>query len=83
MLRDKKQAVWAAADPEGERYIGLFNLSEDTRTVSADLEECAAMFPEGQFSPTLEGAREVWSGESVTEASFTLPPHGTALIHIP
>ena len=83
VLRDKKQAVWAAADPEGERYIGLFNLSEDTRTVSADLEECAAMFPEGQFSPTLEGAREVWSGESVTEASFTLPPHGTALIHIP
>ena len=83
VLRDKNQAVWAAVSPEGERYIALFNLSEDTRSVSADLEECAAMFPEGQFSPTLEGAQEVWSGEAVTEASFTLPPHGAALIHIP
>jgi len=83
VLRDKNQAVWAAVSPEGERYIGLFNLSEAKRTVSADPQECADMFPEGRFSSSLEGAREVWSGEAVTEASFTLPPHGAALIHIP
>ena len=83
VLRDKEKAVWAAVSPEGERYIALFNLSEDTRTVSVDPEECADMFPEGLFSPALEGAKEVWTGESVTEATFALPPHGAALVHIP
>lgn len=83
VLRDKEKAVWAAVSPEGERYIALFNLSEDTRSVSADPEECADMFPEGRFSPALEGAEEIWSGESVTEATFALPPHGAALVHIP
>jgi len=83
VLRDKEKAVWAAVSPEGERYIALFNLSEDNRTISVDPEECADMFPEGRFSSALESAREVWSGENVTEVSFTLPPHGAALIHIP
>lgn len=83
VLRDKEKAVWAAVSPEGERYIALFNLSADTRSVSADPEECADMFPEGRFSPALEGAEEIWSGESVTEATFALPPHGAALVHIP
>ena len=83
VLRDKNQAVWAAVSPEGERYIALFNLSEDTRSVSVNPEECADMFPEGRFSPALEGAKEVWTGESVTKASFALPPHGAALVHIP
>ena len=83
VLRDKEKAVWAAVSPEGERYIALFNLSEDNRTVSVDPEECADMFPEGRFSPALEGAKEVWTGESVTEATFALPPHGAALVHIP
>lgn len=83
VLRDKEKAVWAAVSPEGERYIALFNLSEDTRSVSVDPEECADMFPEGRFSPALEGAKEVWTGESVTEATFALPPHGAALVHIP
>lgn len=83
VLRDKEKAVWAAVSPEGERYIALFNLSEDNRTVSVDSEECADMFPEGRFSPALEGAKEIWSGESVTEATFALPPHGAALVHIP
>lgn len=83
VLRDKEKAVWAAVSPEGERYIALFNLSEDNRTVSVDPEECTDMFPEGRFSPALEGAEEIWSGEGVAEASFPLPPHGAALVHIP
>ena len=83
VLRNKEKAVWAAVSPEGERYISLFNLSEVPLTVSADPEECAAMFPEDRFSPALEGAEEIWSGERVDEASFALPPHGAALIHIP
>ena len=86
VLRDKKSCVWAAVDPgTGERYVALFNLAEEAREVSASLEECASMFPEGRFVPGAGIWREVWSGDAYkTENGMIcgmIPSHGALLFH--
>ena len=81
VYRDREKCTWAALDPKtGERYVALFNLSEESQTVSVSVEECAAQFHEGWENPT--EMKEIWSGErlQVTDAvSGEIPAHGALL----
>ena len=72
LLRTEDEAVWTARDKEGrERWIALFNLSDEERIVRCRLEE-----------PAGEGGRlrELWTGEEVEcrgeELAVTVPAHG-------
>ena len=85
VIRDNKKCVWAAVDPQtGERYVALFNLSDAESTISVDLTDCAAAFPEGWFAAEEGRWEEIWS---MTPISFdravvgTVEAHGTLLFH--
>ncbi len=85
VLRSSAECVWAAVDPgTGERYIALFNLTEQPRQVAVSLAECAAMFPDDWFWSTGK-IQEVWSGEPYAPDGDLLrgdvPAHGTLLFH--
>ena len=86
VLRNRNACVWASVNPEtGECYAALFNLSDEIASVSVSLDECAAMFPEGQFPEGPVRGREVWTG---AEYNFkdtiegVAAPHGTFLFRI-
>ena len=86
VLRSRKACVWASVHPEtGECYVALFNLSDETAAVSVSLDECAAMFPEGQFPESAVHGREVWTGAEYDFKAIiqgTVAPHGTLLFRI-
>lgn len=82
VLRDQEACLWAAVDPQtGERYVALFNLSEEEKILSTTPEICAAAFPEGWFSPENGTWEEIWQGASCRSLGGKLPPHGTLLFH--
>ena len=71
--RDEREAVWMSDDPDGGRYLALFNLSEEERVVSSDL-------------PPGTRARDIWRQEDlgVMEpcVSARLRPHACALYRL-
>lgn len=78
--RDENQAIWTAENKrEGTKYLALFNLSDEVRSVSARFEELGIETSEPSF-------RELWTGRSLTcgEAGLNveLPVHGCALYQI-
>ena len=82
VLRDAEKCVWAAVCPEtGERYIALFNLSDETKALSASISECAAAFSEGWFPAAAGEWEEVWSDQTFPAPGGTVPPHGVLLFH--
>lgn len=81
VLRDEEKCIWAAVDPgTGEQYAALFNLTDREQQLTADTEECTAMFPEGFWSDAQQW-KEVWSGEMTAGIHGTVMPHGTLLFH--
>jgi hypothetical protein len=82
ILRDQGKCVWAAICPEtGERYIALFNLSNQAQNIGVSVCECAAAFSEGCF-PIEEGVwEEVWSSQTFSAPCGTIAPHGVLLFH--
>ena len=82
VIRDREKCIWAAVDPRtGERYVALFNLTQEPLAVCADLSECAAMFPASWFDPAGADWKEVWSGEISAATAGTVAPHGALLFH--
>ncbi len=82
VLRNEKQCIWASCDPHtGEQYVALFNLSEETRQISADLSECSNMFPAGCFRVADGAWQEIWSDERSDQPFGQAPPHGVLLFH--
>lgn len=79
LCRDGEKAVWIAGDRgEGTKYAALFNLSDREATVSVALEELGV---------GAAGARELWTGETVSQGfsqgegriTAELAPHGCAV----
>ena len=85
VLRNREKCVWAAVDPKtGERYIALFNLSDQPQTLSVPASECAAAFSEGIFDAKAGEWEEVWSATPCDFADSiggNIPPHGALLFH--
>ena len=76
---DGEKAVWTAYDREtGDRYVALFNLSDEERWVSVDALEAGA--GEGK------GLTELWTGGQETPEDgcirAQLPAHGCAVYKI-
>ena len=71
--RDEREAVWMSDDPDGGRYLALFNLSEEERVVSIDL-------------PLGTQARDIWRQEDLggmeSCVSARLRPHACALYRL-
>ena len=79
LRRDEGQAVWKAENCEtGERYVALFNLSDEERpmTVEADEVDCE---PAAALT-------ELWTGEkkylSAGVLQAEIPPHGCAVYKV-
>lgn len=79
IARDENEAIWAAENPKtGERYLALFNLSDEQRPVTMDFTE---------LWPEVKGAVELWSGEKAVlrnehgsiSLSESLAPHASTV----
>ena len=85
VYRDKESCVWSSVNPKtGESYVALFNLTDEARSVSVSVDECASGYAPGIFPANCSKALDVWTGSAfdshgVLEAE--LPPHGTKLIY--
>jgi alpha-galactosidase len=73
LFRDETQAAWISRDADGGYYLALFNLSGNSREISADLDSlcgCASV-------------RDLWAGAELGTAAgifkAALPPHGAGL----
>ncbi len=67
-----EEAVWLAPRKDGNgAYIAAFNLSDETRTVSA-----------APLQSSFGSATELWSGKEYTELKAVLPPHEVAVWHV-
>ncbi len=78
LCRDDTQAVWAAENREtGEKYVALFNLSEEEREIAAELAE---LWPQAQRG------KELWTGECQSfesgRAAVLLAPHASAVFRL-
>ena len=78
VLRDRKQAVWSSCSPDGEVYVALFNLGDESGRVEIRLSEL-----EPAYQPT--ALTELWSRETVTKSSVIgceIAPHGCAVFRL-
>ncbi len=87
VYRTEKECAWAALHPKtGERYVALFNLTDEPRQISVSLEECGEMFAEGAFPASAEQMQEVWSGERTCAEQGTVTglaaEHGALLFYM-
>ncbi|MGI5989396.1 MAG: glycoside hydrolase family 27 protein [Lachnospiraceae bacterium] len=77
IMKDGNQAVWTSLAEDGGRYLALFNLSDEIRTVTADLSDLE--FAAGQ-------AEDLWGGRPATLSGSRLcvdiPPHGAAMYRL-
>ena len=78
--RNSRRAVWSCFNEEtGERYLALFNLSDEEQVLSCDCRQVEQFA--GRKAPA--AARELWTGEEVSaEAgllSATVTAHGAKL----
>ncbi|MBC6994253.1 glycoside hydrolase family 27 protein [Neolewinella lacunae] len=79
LIKHKEQAIWVASDPEtGDRYVALFNLDEQEREISLNLEM------EGIRGQHL--ARDLWARQDrgTIEGVLTerIPSHGAAIFRL-
>ena len=82
VIRDAEKCVWASVNPaSSERYVALFNLTDEPKTVAVSLEECASMFPQGWFRTDAQAAKEVWTGAKYDAPEGLTAPHGVLLLH--
>lgn len=80
VLRSDEEAVWVSRDPaDGKTYAALFNLSDDTKTISVPLTEL-------ELSQDACRLRDLWDGKISRCTNdciqAELPPHGCALYAI-
>ena len=72
--RTEDEAVWRSQDAEGHVYLALFNLSENERTITADLPENSRL------------AYDVWTHDcqpcSGMQLSRRLAPHASAVYRV-
>ena len=61
--RDKKHAIWMNIGENGEKYIAIFNLSEEEAELSVDLNNLEKYGIEEQYCApvTTESATELWT----------------------
>lgn len=83
VLREDGRCVWAAVSPEnGEYYVAIFNLAEQTQTLDVSLSVLQDVFPD----MALRGktCTEVFSGKGAQphNPGGSIPPHGVLLFHI-
>ncbi len=76
--RTEDEAVWVAENQKtGERYLGLFNLSDQEQEVAMDF---------GDLWPETAQGEELWSGEAVPVAesrlAARLAPHASAMYRL-
>ena len=75
LARDECRAVWTSRDSDGGVNLALFNLSDETATVSVPLAEAGLRGP--------QALRDLWARRDLAPAessvSAELPAHGTAL----
>ena len=84
VFHNDSACAWASVCPQtGEKYIALFNLSQQERAVSITAGQWDAVFPEQGIAGREPDMEEIWSGESVQwsngQLSGWIPPHGTLL----
>lgn len=76
--REEDRVVWSAKDLEGNTYVALFNLSNETATVKTTLNLVGVT--------GVKQARELWThkelGEITDELEQVLPPHGAVLVKL-
>lgn len=78
--RDDMSAVWKACDTdEGTCFAALFNLSDETQTVSVTLEEMDLPCSPAVLTDLWEGTKDFISQDTI---SCQLPPHGCAVCRI-
>ena len=80
VLRSDAEAVWVSRDPaDGKTCAALFNLSDDTKTISVPLTEL-------ELSQDACRLRDLWDGKisrcTNNCIQADLPPHGCALYAI-
>ena len=80
VLRSDEEAVWVSRDPaDGKTCAALFNLSDDTKTISVPLTEL-------ELSQDACRLRDLWDGKISRCTNdciqAELPPHGCALYAI-
>ncbi len=87
------EAVWTAVDPEtGARFLALFNLSDETRTIRADWNEVLEWEPSSRFlagAAPMPGSSfplrlsDLWDNEELTVAdgqiARAIPAHGCVI----
>ncbi len=79
--RNSEECVWAALEETtGSCYVALFNLTDRPRQVSVSLDECAALYPAGDFPTQVTVWKEIWTGEAYHATTGTVPPHGVLLL---
>jgi len=79
VFRDEKTIVWLAEEPDsGDRYLALFNISDEAGTVGFDL---TAAEMEGKYA-----VRDLWKRVDTGEVSdiieVPLEAHGAALFRL-
>ena len=68
--RDDAHAIWSCAnDKTGERFVALFNLSDQTEELQVDLAQVEQFLSDPKAVDT---ATELWSGEKATVESNVL-----------
>ncbi len=74
--RDETQAVWKNTEEDGTVYLGLFNISDEAKTVSCTVEEAG--------KTDISAVEEVWNNNvfevSGNEIKAALRPHESVLL---
>ncbi|MNN56146.1 hypothetical protein D3C81_1710620 [compost metagenome] len=73
---NEEHAIWTSEDEQGNHYVALFNLSDETLTLKVSFEQLNVSIP--------NTIRDLWQSrdlEVVNEGiSQTLPQHGSVLL---
>lgn len=83
--RDKKHAIWMNIGENGEKYIALFNLSEEEAELSVDMNQLETYGVEAMYCAPVKAdmATELWTQETVEVKDGVLTtsvrPHATKL----
>ena len=77
LYREDERIVWTSNGNDGNRYVALFNTSEEVQTVKVT--------PSQLGSDSLGRVRDLWKREELgtpNELSFTLAPHASMLLKL-
>ena len=76
---NENEAVWAGKDADGSTVVGLFNISEEEKTVSAGLEELGLLARKSYETIDLFTKETALAG---AEVSAVLAPHACCVLRI-